>query len=549
MSSSKNTTIASNTPSPTNSQSDQGTTKPKRERSTRACLVCRQRKVKCDAVERHPDRCTNCVQFNIQECIIPVPRKRKSRKIKEVLDSLNNNNSKKQKLEFDDLEESLNQSVPDFVSEDLQTQFPFLSELTLDPKVVLNPHIDTSLIQEYIGHTAATPLMKQMVMDYFGNRHATFSSFRMDIIQFRYLRSLGCFNLPNEDLCKKYIETYFEEGNPQYPILNRELFAKDFADLRNPPSLLLLQSVLYAGARLCMKPEMTDKELGDHGNLLQILRRRVLAIFDAKIETDMVQVIQSILLFANHSSLQQINDRSSSFLHLKLAISCAYCAGLHRNQDDSKELTLAQKRVHKRLWWVLFAKDLFFSLSYGRPWAIDVADYNVPPLTESDLLDSLEKENEQTELKDPKRNIEINFFLQKINLALIVRRVIDNQLSIKKYSLENTSLSPMLERCNKLMAEWSEGLPSNLTFKPNNNIKDNNYYSAVLGLEYYSILLLTHRNNIIRTSTVGTIGANQRNQIEQNRPSWSITLKSAHILTLLGKYLLESGTLTNFKIG
>jgi hypothetical protein len=59
-----------------------------------------------------------------------------------------------------------------------------------------------------------------------------------------YLKSKGCFSLPNQNVCASLLKSYFHHVHPMMPIIDMEKFLKSFVyDGVEGSSLLLLWSM------------------------------------------------------------------------------------------------------------------------------------------------------------------------------------------------------------------------------------------------------------------------------------------------------------------
>lgn len=64
--------------------------------------------------------------------------------------------------------------------------------------------------------------------------------------------------LPTKEVRDDLVESFFEKIHPGCPIVDEVQFRARYADPENPPPLLLLQSVLLAGAHVCQHPKVAE---------------------------------------------------------------------------------------------------------------------------------------------------------------------------------------------------------------------------------------------------------------------------------------------------
>lgn len=550
----------------------------KRVRSSHACLVCRQRKVKCDAMERYPEKCTNCVQFNIPRCEILQPRKRQSKKLEKFLrehDLFIGSKVKQERLEDAGSPESRNitdgkfqrevkvenspneqnsnilQSKPEMVMEDPQKSVPEVSAIVLNPDTVLKKVLGSDPTPEYVGLTGPAPIIEQILQEYLDVRRKTMGQRpRLDATEYEQLVRLGCFTLPREDLCHKYIEVYFRILHWQQPVLDKRKFLHDYKNLRDPPSLLLLQAVLFAGSRFYEEDDWSKEQIARQDRISYVLHRRAQSLYSARLEASSLPMLQALIIFGNYWDSDFISAKNSTFCYLKVAVCTAYSIGIHKNK-----MVRRNSKLLKRIWWALFMKDTFSSFAFGRPWSIDLNQCDVDLLTEDDMLeegstgkpavnsggidmsgtpDSSWSGSSNDGESATATHVQSLYFVHRVRLACVTRQVSDIMHEMHKQALAGHSSASLLAECNNLLTGWLQQLPKCLEFTFDDSCV-NNFYAASLALEYYSIVLIVYRGNIVYKSKGGVLDTGRYDL--EHYPSWSITFKAAHLITYLGQYL------------
>lgn len=549
----------------------------KRVRSSHACLVCRQRKVKCDAMERYPEKCTNCVLFNIPRCEILQPKKRQSKKLEKFLrehDLLDGSKAKEKLLDevgapadqpqeektfehevkVEDTDDyKIQPPMPEMVMEDPQKSVPEVSAITLDPEEVLKQVLGSDPMPEYVGLTGPAPVIGQILQEYLDVRRKTMRQRpRLDATEYQQLVRLGCFTLPREDLCRKYINVYFRVLHWQQPVLDRQKFLREYKDFRNPPSLLLLQAVLFAGSRFYEEDDWTKEQVDRQDRISYVLHRRAQSLYSARLEASSLPMLQALIIFGNYWDSDFISAKNSTFCYLKVAVCTAYSFGIHKNKT-----VMSNSKLLKRIWWSLFMKDTFSSFAFGRPWSIDLDQCDVELLTEEDMLEDEEQNpkpfqnidhsdgihmSEQSDTSwsgssndgESATHVQSLYFVHRVRLACVTRQVSDIMHDMQKQTSEGHSSAALLTKCNNLLTNWLQELPNCLEFTFDDNCV-NSFYAASLALEYYSIVLIVYRSNIVYKSKGGVLDTGRYDL--EHYPSWSITFKAAHLITYLGQYL------------
>ncbi|KAG7909768.1 hypothetical protein KL905_002417 [Ogataea polymorpha] len=490
----------------------------KRRRSARACLVCRERKVKCDVTLTYPDKCSNCVHFDI-DCLLPEPKKRSSEKVDKF------------RSDSKFLKSSKMPDIPKFIGKDPRTELPELYARRLDPNRMLQRDITSSAIDEYYGPSTFLHMALKEYMDE-KKRTEYLQLFHLNKVEYNYLEGLGCFHIPDEQLFESYIDSYFRVLHPQLPVINKQQFLEDYLTLKNPQSLLLLQSVLFAGSRVYGDPNWTDEERAHQEKLSMLLNRRAKALFEHHVETEPIPLLQSMIVFGNYWDSHVGNTKNGIFLNtIKLAASTALCIGLNRNFDQRPELSIMEKNLYKRIWWAIFIRDTYSSFTFARPFSIDLSECEVPWPTRETLVDSKEGSfGYEFDTSD----LDKDFFLHKLALAKVTRNIMDNQNLISKITEKSASTYSLLKECDMLLYEWIQKLPDTLKLDVRDKTSPPNFYAACLALEYHTVLLFIHRSNIVSSSRPERASENL-----DALPSWSVSFKAAYTVMLIGEYFTK----------
>ncbi|RFU29299.1 hypothetical protein B7463_g7029, partial [Scytalidium lignicola] len=217
--------------------------------------------------------------------------------------------------------------------------------------------------------------------------------------------------LPEKEVRDQLIEDYFAKINPGFPVIDEAEFRSDYADENHPPALLLLQSVLLAGAHVCNHPKVAKSR-----SLVKVaLFRRAKALFNLHYENNREHLIQAALLFTWH--FEGADDIGANVYYwVGVACRIAFGLGIHRNLSARARsvIPVQDRRIQRRLWWTLFQYDVLASLHHGRPLMIDENDCDQPPLEEQDFIEINGQLN---------KNIRVDYCVQNIKLCSIISSI------------------------------------------------------------------------------------------------------------------------------
>ncbi|KAF5564888.1 cutinase transcription factor 1 alpha [Fusarium napiforme] len=279
----------------------------------------------------------------------------------------------------------------------------------------------------------------------------------LDPIEVRILKRRGAFVLPPKSLCDDLIETYFSWVHPIVPVINRTKFMSQYRDPSNPPSMLLMQCILLAGARISTNSEL--KVDGSTSTAVATFYRRAKALYDADYERDRMTLVQSMLLMGWYWAGPD-DISKNMFYWSQSAIAVAQNFGLHRSMENSG-LSISEKRLRRRIWWTLFTRDRALAVGLGQSVSINLDDCDVDMITDDDFI-----EHDGNNVDEyPPNHIHVEFFIQH-------GQDCDDITSI------GTALS-----------QWNQECPITMRWERSKH----HFWSGILYLHYFSARCLLHR--------------------------------------------------------
>ncbi|KAI7369106.1 hypothetical protein KC354_g2171 [Hortaea werneckii] len=539
-------TTPTNTGSAGASQSNNGSSVPmtqlpgnpsfRRQRASRACETCHARKVRCDAaslgvclppppsfllelfIDLFKIPCTNCTAFGI-ECKIPTPKRKKTSNKKDT-------DSERGDSSHADLTEQSPQARQDgFPARDVvmprelpQRDFP-PDSLGINTQQGLpdTDYTETYASQQRVNHGtyaqymkpkfARAPIKEAGRVAYLGessnlsllvqDRHGTTDVVHyplpenvrgararineLDNVEIDILHQRGAFLLPPRALCDELVDAFFTWIAPVVPVINRSKFMRRYRDAKNPPSLLLLQAILLAGSRVCNNPQLMDAN-GSTTPAAMTFYKRAKALYDANYEDDRVTIVQALILMGWYWEGPE-DVTKNVFYWSRVAVIVAQGSGMHRSVEGS-QLSKADKRLWKRIWWTLFTRDRSVAVALGRPVSINIEDSDVEMVSEDDFVDDEGPDRPSEYAPDP---IHVQFFLNYVKLCEIMGLVLSQQYGVANRMRRNTAID--LTHSDMALADWLQNCPPEVRWEPQRH----HFWSALLHANYYTTLCLLHR--------------------------------------------------------
>ncbi|RCK55270.1 Cutinase transcription factor 1 alpha [Candida viswanathii] len=578
-STSSQTTTAKKPKSDTKDKPKAFTIKYKRPRGSRACTVCRSRKVRCDAEIHIP--CTNCITFGC-ECILPEAKKRgnqsgeskakrqktqpKDKAVptaastkKKATTTTTTENGDEDGTPPEKTSSSRSAKSPDLVTPAKESETsnhtssnhtsstaePIIniSQVSVPPSLTSTyknrPSMHKKELLDSKAKTALTFLGLSsigVVPQRAGENHVELttdvfdtSDIKLDSVELEILKMRGAFLLPSKELSLELINAYFEHVHPLMPVINRSLFMKKFNDPSDNPSLMVLHAVLLLGCRASKNPLLLDSN-GTNDLASITFFRRAKALYETNYESDPVSIIQTLILIGSYWDGPE-DVTKNSFYWTRVAVGLAQGFGFQRDVSKSHQLMVSEKKIWRRIWWCLFEKDRNVAIAFGRPVVIDLNDCDVPMLT----VDDFDETDPELGITDPYpvNETQALYFIHLVKLAEITGIIIKHQYSVKSETMKRRNAFSIIEHCDMLMGIWFTNLPSKLVFSLADNLT-HNFFACLLNAQYYNRLYLIHRSNLIRMARSSSTNPNN-----YKYPSWGISFQSARMISIISKILMD----------
>ena len=149
-------------------------------------------------------------------------------------------------------------------------------------------------------------------------------------------------------------------------------------------------------------------------------------------------------------------------------------AMLIENSVEGSQLSRADKRLWKRIWWTLFTRDRSVAVALGRPVHINTADSDVEMVSEDDFV---EDEVDQP-AEFPPDHVHVQFFLQYVRLCEIMGLVLSQQYSVASKARRQNAFD--LTSSGMALADWLQNCSKEVYWeKPRHH-----FWSALLHLNY-----------------------------------------------------------------
>ncbi|KAF5676191.1 cutinase transcription factor 1 beta [Fusarium heterosporum] len=330
-------------------------TKPPRKRVSRACNLCRSRKVRC-IIENPSDPCVNC-RHNDKVCTF----KRRHGIISlapRILPS-----------------PSTPRSTEDSINQDCNVEQAGPSPTTstyLQPAASLPPTISPP-------NTSSSPQYSSQLPK--PSCHPDYAFLQVpdtkDLLpqDTAFLVSQGCFIVPQRAALDDFLRQYFLHVHPMLPILNEKDFWLSYnsvdSDVEYQMPMLVLQGLLFISSGFVSSETIKMLGFEDVHQAKLAFYRRAKLLYDFSCEKSCIAIAQASLLLAHTHLIPRCiaGNKPLGSIWLGIAISYARVAKAHcyssLRPTNDMEVAKVQKlrNTLKRLWWCCIICDRLLPLT------------------------------------------------------------------------------------------------------------------------------------------------------------------------------------------
>ncbi|CAG8089111.1 unnamed protein product [Penicillium olsonii] len=353
-----------------------------------ACTLCHGRRVKCD---RSDDvACSNC-QIAQRDCDPIISRRGRKRKLPLVLSE-----SVSKKISPQSSHSLTHGAVPsskrppvtaaaDDGEPGQRPCFPALDPGGKTPYVGDSSNLNY-LVQQFgnpfDGTTDTRPLQDRLqgaMLARLGQSTAQEIE-QSRISNITRLRAEGAFNSPDPETSQALLDSYFQNSFAALPILDRSRFLAQLEE--GSASQLLLNAVYLTGTVYCSDLTVLGAGFASRYSASLTFYQRAKSIYDAGLEPDTITMIQATFLMCHWWS--GLLEQKDPWHWIGISVGMAQALGLHQAKSYIR-LGDTDRKLWRRLWWMIYAMDINLSMFLDRPPRVQGRLCNVPPLTEADF--------------------------------------------------------------------------------------------------------------------------------------------------------------------
>ncbi|KXG48468.1 Transcription factor [Penicillium griseofulvum] len=190
----------------------------------------------------------------------------------------------------------------------------------------------------------------------------------------------GAFDLPSQETSQALLGAYFHFSLAALPILDKSRFLVTLEEGKY--SHLLLNAVYLAATVYCADSVIADAGFVSRYAASLTFYQRAKSLYDAGYETDSIVTIQATFLMCYWWN--GILEHKDPWYWVGISVGIAQALGLHQTKSYVR-LEEKDRKLWRRLWWMIYAMDINLSMLLDRPPHVQGRLCNVSPLSEADF--------------------------------------------------------------------------------------------------------------------------------------------------------------------
>ncbi|KAK9763439.1 hypothetical protein K7432_009858 [Basidiobolus ranarum] len=447
----------------------------KKSKTSRACDICRKKKVKCDGTL---PACSHCATFGFDCTFAYKPKKRgpnpsqqkllesRLERLETLILPLVEEEELKERLSKASgkprpLRESLDASHEEEVEED--------NTLSKISQNFSNLVLEGNNSFRYVGSSSGLYVLEGGKF----NRDGLVQDLRYHLDNFGSIPQAFPKNFPFQELTSRLLSIYFDRFHRYVPIFNK-VDLQDRISSGKKVSLTLMNSI-YALA--CLHIQMDDlfDDAETHVSATNYFFTQAKICLHKEYLIPSVQTVQALILMSFHPE--------GGWIFLGMAVRIGQELGLHRNLDLDK-MDSIQKQNRQLAWWGCFFFDRLVGAIVGRPMCIDEEDCDVK------LPIDIRSKGSDKNPREDKFAGSVRYFNQIIRLFTILTQILRTVYGVTKQS--KVKARDTLLHLNKSLSDWNATLPPEFWYDITLG-RSNNHYAAMLALHYHYAVILANR--------------------------------------------------------
>ncbi|KAI7718733.1 hypothetical protein KC353_g3547 [Hortaea werneckii] len=288
-----------------------------------------------------------------------------------------------------------------------------------------------------------------------------------------YLKAKGAFDYPPTDLLSALVDFLLDKIFPLYPVVDREEFRSQHRSQTVP--WILLHACCFVALTFCESRIFYRAGFSSRTSARLHFYNKAKVLFDATYESNKITVLQSTILLSFWGG--RPNSYWNFYTWISTGVTIAETLGLHRSLKMAN-IKGTDRRLLRRLWWILVIRDASSSALMGRPFRINTDHADAEMLSAADF-DS-EEASPRVSMNVLARHSGL-YQIEMAKISLILRDLVSAGF------LQNKPELP-LEAIHERLKTWERELPSTLRWPTKDKALDPLAATLLVAFHHVQIL-------------------------------------------------------------
>ncbi|KAF9699239.1 hypothetical protein EKO04_002713 [Ascochyta lentis] len=293
-----------------------------------------------------------------------------------------------------------------------------------------------------------------------------------------YLEVKQAFIAPSNDTLDALITVFLERFFPFYPIVNPQELLMQYKAQKIP--WILLHSICFVSATFCPLRILHRAGFDNRKEARSTFYSKAKALFDIGYEGSKIVTLQVSILLSFWGGSP--NNHWNFYTWISTGVTIAETIGCHRSMAGLN-ITPQDRSLLKRLWWILVVRDAACASMHGRPFRINLEHCDVDELTAEDF--EYEASSLLGWLSPDKAQLSGLYHIHAAKLALLLRQIV----TVRFYPGTQEAFPSSL--LHDELISWRNGLPISLQWMDNDNTHAD-VFRTTLCIMYNHNVILAH---------------------------------------------------------
>ncbi|CAN9464385.1 unnamed protein product [Alternaria alternata] len=310
-----------------------------------------------------------------------------------------------------------------------------------------------------------------------------------------FLEAKQAFTAPPDEIVDALIGVFFERVFPLYPIVNPSELVLQHKTRRIP--WILLHALCFMSATYCPLAMIHRAGFSTRTQARSAFYDKAKALFDMSYEGNKIIAVQVCIMMSFWGGGP--SHYWNFYTWICTGVTIAETIGFHRSMAGAN-IASQDRSLIKRLWWILVIRDAMCASIVGRPFRIHLEQCDVDALTRDDFVyydDDADLSLLVESMRSPLAQQSGAYQIHATKLALLLRHIIAVRFNPKRKQDAGAPATSLQE----MMTAWRRELPREFSWEDRLS-SHSNVFVSTLRILYNHNVILAYVHSSIGSSAV-----------------------------------------------